>query len=62
MLLTVRENFDNKAFIKPLLHPYNIKKILIELHIGKKKWLFSCGYNPHKNLINYLLQEPAKGI
>lgn len=40
MLLIVREKFDNKAFIKPLLQPYNIKKILIELHIGKKKWLF----------------------
>ena len=27
-----------------------------------QKWLICCCYNPHKNLINYHLQELAKGI
>ena len=33
-----------------------------ELNLRKKKWLICCCYNPPKNLINYHLQELAKGI
>ena len=42
--------------------PHDIEILLIELNLRKKKWLICCCYNPHKNLINYHLQELAKGI
>ena len=35
---------------------------MIELNLRKKKWLICCSYNLHQNLINYHLQELAKGI
>ena len=42
--------------------PHDFEILLIELNLRKKKWLICCCYNPHKNLINYHLQELAKGI
>ena len=42
--------------------PHDLEILFIELNLRKKKWLICCCYNPHKNLINYHLQELAKGI
>ena len=40
--------------------PHDIEILFIELNLRKKKWLICCCYNPHKNLMNYYLQELSK--
>ena len=38
---------------KVICFPDEIKIFCIELNLGKKKWLMSCCYNPHKHLLNH---------
>ena len=58
--------FGRESLITRLLSrysfPHDIEILFIELNLRKKKWLICYCYNPHKNLINYHLQELAKGI
>ena len=61
MLLFVRENLITKLLSRHLF-PHDIEIIFTELNLRQKKWLICCRYNPHKNLINYHLQELVKGI
>ena len=61
ILLFVRENLITRLLSRHSF-PHDIEILLIELNLRKKKWLICCCYNPHKNLINYHLQELAKRI
>ena len=61
ILLFVRESFMTRLLSRHSF-PHDIETLLIELNLRKKKWLICCDYNPHKNLINYHLQELAKWI
>ena len=71
ILSFVRENLIRRLLVPRYLDtllisrhsfPHDIEILLIELNLRKNKWLICCCYNPHKNLINYHLQELAKGI
>ena len=58
--MSVREYLITRVLLRhSFLHDI---EILLELKLKKKKWLICCCYNPHKNFINYHLQELAKGI
>ena len=56
ILLFVRKNLITKLLSRHSF-PNDIEILLIKLNPRKKKWLICCCYNPHKNLINYHLQE-----
>ena len=57
----VRKNLITR-FSSRQSSPNDVKILLIELNFRKQNWLICCCYNPHKNLISYLLQELAKVI
>ena len=61
ILLFVRESLITRLLSRHSF-PHDFEILFIELNFRKKKWLLFCCYNPHKNLINYQLQELAKGI
>ena len=61
ILLFVRENLITRLLSRHSF-PHDIEILLTELNLIKKKWIVCCCYNPHKNLVNYHLQELAKGI
>ena len=61
LLLFVRENLITRLLSRHSF-PHDIEILFIEFNLRKKKWLICSCYNPHKNLINYHLQELAKGI
>ena len=61
ILLFVRENLITRLLSRHSF-PHDIEILFIELNLRKKQWLICSCYNPHKNLINYHLQELAKGI
>ena len=61
ILWFVRENLITRLLSRHTL-PHDLEILFIELNLRKKKCLICCCYNPHKNLINYHLQELAKGI
>ena len=50
LLLYVRVDIPTKL-LKTFIAPDNFEGFFIELNLRKKKYLLSCSYNPHKNLI-----------
>ena len=40
----------------------NLELLSVEVNIRKKKWLFGCSYNPHKNTISNNLHHLNKGL
>ena len=46
ILLYVRENIPTKLLS---IEPIPPECFFVELNLGKRKWLISCSYNPHKN-------------
>ena len=61
ILLFVRESVITRLLSRHSF-PHDFEILFIELNFRKKKRILFCCYNPHKNLINYQLQELAKGI
>ena len=57
-ILLVREDVITRLLSRHSF-PHDIEILLIELNLRGKKWLICCYYNPHKNLINYHVQELA---
>ena len=61
ILLYVRDDIPSR-----LLTDYKIKDNLelffVEVNIRKKKWLFGCSYNPHKNNISNHLHHLNKDL
>ena len=61
ILLFERKNLMTRLLLRHSFYHY-IEIILIKLNLRNKKWLIYSCHNPHKNLLNYDLQELAKGI
>ena len=59
ILLFVRESLITRLLSR-YSFPHDIEILFIELNLRKKK--SQIWYNPHKDLINYHLQELGKGI
>ena len=61
LLLYVRNDIPTK-----LLKTFNalgdFEGFFVELNLRKKKYLLSCSYNPHKNLINNHINTLSKGL
>ena len=55
----VRENVITRLLPRHSF-PHDIEILLIELRLRKKECLICFCYNPHKNLVDYHLQELVK--
>ena len=58
IMIYVREDIPSKE----IESNSSIKCIIIELNLGKKKWLLCGSYNPHKNLISQHLNVLCKSL
>ena len=55
ILLYIRDDIPSKMLNSFKL--VNMETIFVEINLRKKKWLFCCSYNPHKNLISEHLSQ-----
>ena len=59
IMLFIRDDIPFRL-LKPGKLRSNTKTLFIEINLGKKEGLMSCGYNPKKSLINKLKYDISK--
>ena len=57
----LRVDIPNKL-LKTFIAPDDFEGFFIELNLRKKKYLLSCSYNPHKNLIKNHVNTLSRGL
>ena len=60
IILFVREDIPSKEITFD--SDTNMEHMFIEINLRKKKWLISCSYNPHTELIEQHLNHIGKGL
>ena len=61
ILLFSREDIQS-GLLTEYKTPDKVECLFLEINIRKKKWLFCCSYNPHKNNISNHMHHLNKGL